>query len=380
MSTIDFYKNIEPMSDMYNLIRSDKFVPVPEDWDVIVTDIYKSTQAIEQGRYKDVNFIAASTIIAILNALPDVDIPFVFGGDGATLLIPNSFRGKISEVLVDICDIVQKRFELKLRAGLVPIKTLYEKNAEVKIAKHSISENYEQAIFKGGGLSVAEDLVKNGNGEFEINVPLNEGCADFTGLECRWEDIYSFKGESMSLIVKMVDERNGADNYEIVLKEIDHLYGPAGKRNPIGEEDIKLSFKKRGPDFESRILGKSKLLHTIKVWLSNLYANYLFKFGNEEWLRYKQLIKSTCDYEKFDDTLKVVLSGSPYQREQLLKILDKFEQNKKIVYGVLITNRTLMTCLIFERHGRQIHFIDAADGGYALAAKQLKEKWNKMIS
>ena len=75
-----------------------------------------------------------------------------------------------------------------------------------------------------------------------------------------------------------------------------------------------------------------------------------------------------------------MLSGSPYQREQLLKILDKFEQNKKIVYGVLITNRTLMTCLIFERHGRQIHFIDAADGGYALAAKQLKEKWNKMIS
>lgn len=117
----------------------------------------------------------------------------------------------------------------------------------------------------------------------------------------------------------------------------------------------------------------------LKVWIHNLYANYLFKYGNEEWLRYKQLVKSTCDYEKFDDTLKVVLSGSPYQREQLLKILDRYENEGKIVYGVLITDRALITCLIFERHGRQVHFIDAADGGYALAAKQLKEKLNKII-
>lgn len=108
MSTIDFYKNIEPMSDMYNLIRSDKFISIPEDWDVIVTDIYKSTDAIEKGRYKDVNFIAASTIIAVLNALPNVEIPFVFGGDGSTLLVPNLYREKISEVLIDISSIIQK--------------------------------------------------------------------------------------------------------------------------------------------------------------------------------------------------------------------------------------------------------------------------------
>ena len=49
MSSRDFYKNIEPMSDMYTLIRSDKFKPVPPDWDVIVTDIRKSTEAIQAG-------------------------------------------------------------------------------------------------------------------------------------------------------------------------------------------------------------------------------------------------------------------------------------------------------------------------------------------
>lgn len=380
MSTVDFYKNIVPVTDMYSLIRSDKFTPVPEDWDIIVTDIYKSTEAIQQGRYKDVNFVAASTIIAVLNAMTDVEIPFVFGGDGATLLIPSSFRLKICDVLIDVKNTVQKQFDLVLRTGLVPVKILYENGVTVFVAKHSISENYEQAIFKGGGLSFAEDLVKRGSEKFKINTELKEGCANFTGLECRWQDIYSFKGESMSLIVKLIEEENEPDNYNTVLKEIDHLYGPAAKRNPISEENIKLTFKKRGPAYEAKIQGKSKLFHTIRVWLANLYANYLFKYGNEEWLRYKQLVKSTCDYEKFDDTLKVVLSGSPYQREQLLKILDRYEQEKKIVYGVLITDRALITCLIFERHGRQVHFVDAADGGYALASKQLKEKLEKLKS
>ena len=378
MSTRNFYKNIEPMDDMYKLINSDKFNEVPHDWDVIVTDIYQSTRAIEQGRYKDVNFVAASTIIAVLNALPNIDIPFVFGGDGSTLLVPSVFRQQISDVLVDVKNTVSKQFNLIMRAGLVPVKDLVEKGIKLLVAKHSISENYVQAIFKGGGLSFAEDLVKSSSEKYEIDNELKAGCANFTGLECRWQDIYSFKGESMSLIVKLIEGESEEENYSTVLKEIDHLYGPAAKRNPIGEEDIKLTFKKRGPMYEAKIHGKAKWLHTIKVWLVNLYANYLFKFGNDEWLRYKKLVKSTCDYEKFDDTLKVVLSGSPYQREKLLEILDQFEKEKKIVYGVLITNRALITCLIFERHGRQVHFIDAADGGYALAAKQLKEKLAKL--
>jgi hypothetical protein len=33
-----------------------------------------------------------------------------------------------------------------------------------------------------------------------------------------------------------------------------------------------------------------------------------------------------------------------------------------------------MTCLVFERGGRQVHFVDGADGGYALAAKDMKQR------
>jgi hypothetical protein len=33
-----------------------------------------------------------------------------------------------------------------------------------------------------------------------------------------------------------------------------------------------------------------------------------------------------------------------------------------------------MTCLVFERGGQQVHFVDGADGGYALAAKDMKQR------
>jgi hypothetical protein len=34
----------------------------------------------------------------------------------------------------------------------------------------------------------------------------------------------------------------------------------------------------------------------------------------------------------------------------------------------------MLTCLIFERMGRQIHFVDGADGGFTLAAQDLKQR------
>jgi hypothetical protein len=37
---------------------------IPEDWWVVVADIEGSTQAIEAGRYKDVNTVGAACIVA----------------------------------------------------------------------------------------------------------------------------------------------------------------------------------------------------------------------------------------------------------------------------------------------------------------------------
>jgi hypothetical protein len=33
-----------------------------------------------------------------------------------------------------------------------------------------------------------------------------------------------------------------------------------------------------------------------------------------------------------------------------------------------------MTCLVFDRRGDHVHFVDGADGGYAMAALRMKER------
>jgi len=61
---------------------------VPDDWLVVVSDIKGSTKAIESGRYKEINILGGSSIIAVLNCIKNVEIPFVFGGDGESFVIP----------------------------------------------------------------------------------------------------------------------------------------------------------------------------------------------------------------------------------------------------------------------------------------------------
>ena len=61
---------------------------VPDDWLVVVSDIKGSTKAIVSGRYKEVNILGGSSIIPVLNCIKNVEIPFVFGGDGESFVIP----------------------------------------------------------------------------------------------------------------------------------------------------------------------------------------------------------------------------------------------------------------------------------------------------
>ncbi|WP_417786530.1 DUF3095 family protein [Tenacibaculum sp.] len=56
-----------------------------------------STAAVESGYSELVNLIASGSIIAALNIASkyEIDIPFFFGGDGATLLVPSVLLEKL---------------------------------------------------------------------------------------------------------------------------------------------------------------------------------------------------------------------------------------------------------------------------------------------
>jgi hypothetical protein len=98
------------------------------------------------------------------------------------------------------------------------------------------------------------------------------------------------------------------------------------------------------------------------------------KTGAFNWGDYKQIVSESTDFKKFDDVLRMVVSGTTQQRKKIIDYLEKKFQEGRLVYGFHVSDRALMTCLVFDRDGRQVHFVDGADGGYALAAKKMKER------
>src|SRR5689334_4489453 len=95
-----FYATIPPIKHITDITDSSHYYDVPADWHIALTDVRGSTKAIENGRYKDVNAVAAASITALLNVAGDQDIPFVFGGDGATTLIPESMLESAHDALL----------------------------------------------------------------------------------------------------------------------------------------------------------------------------------------------------------------------------------------------------------------------------------------
>ena len=93
-----------------------------------------------------------------------------------------------------------------------------------------------------------------------------------------------------------------------------------------------------------------------------------------DWGRYKEHIVNHSDYQKFDGMLRMVLSASEAQRLELTNWLEGRFRDGELAYGLHIAKEALVTCLIFEREGGHLHFIDGAGGGYALASTDLKNR------
>ena len=151
-----------------DLVVDDHYADAPTDWWVIITDVKGSTVAIENGRYKDVNTIGAATLAAIQNATGQLQFPFVFGGDGATALIPGQFKDAVERELSALRSLSSQQFDLSLRVGMVSVDELNRLGFPVTVGKYMLSGNYPLAIFRGGALTKAEELIKASEAKYEV--------------------------------------------------------------------------------------------------------------------------------------------------------------------------------------------------------------------
>ncbi|WP_108976559.1 DUF3095 domain-containing protein [Leptospira ryugenii] len=385
-----FYQALPPNPNFKSSFEKVSFVPVPDDWFILITDIAGSTKAIEEGRYKDVNTAGGLTAIAVANVYGHMDFPFVFGGDGVTFLLPVHFLFPIRSAIADTIGKVRQTFGLELRAGIVPVQALYEKGAQLFVSKFNASPHYNQCSIFGDGLVLAEAWVKQGEDEsYLVRETEKITSADFTGFTCRWEDIPSRKGEVISLILKPLDKDYTKASRLVtrVLNFIRTEFGEEEDYHPIAVETLETA---TGEYLEKEALahsgGKRNLFFFLR-WLKVKFETWVVRFAMHfhvplrsahyrlDQLKVYQVM--SADFRKFDGTLKMVMNGSKKNREALTLFLDELTLQKQIQYGIHVSDRSLMTCILKAGESQEVHFVDGADGGFALAAKMLKEKLNE---
>ena len=384
----DFYKNLKPFLQFSEAVQESHYADIPDDWMILITDVRGSTKAIEQGRYKDVNALGATAIIGVINALPNMEVPYVFGGDGATFAFPKQFESQISETLSMARWLAQNQFQLDLRVGLFSVREMRQnENLSFKVAKLKLSEDVKLAMFRGDGFQVAEDRLKDPTLENQFLDQFAATPADpdrFAGLECRWNPLTPKNGKVASLIVlaRNQDEKR-QQVYTSILQWVEmNLKGE--ESSPVSLASLPLTWPPQ--DLYAEIKVRTAQLGLLKkgfYWFNALFTSLLAMiliktrtslgpFKPKEYL--SQLI-SQSDHRKFENALKMILDCSNADADKLRNYLTELYKKEEIYFGLYLSDKAIMTCMVFSLENH-LHLIDGADGGYALAAKELKRQMN----
>ncbi|MFD1258309.1 DUF3095 domain-containing protein [Mucilaginibacter terrae] len=374
----DFYSQLPisplPLGDL--LLNEKLFSTVPNSWHVIITDIKSSTEAVLSGSHENVNLIATGSIVSVLNLAFDMNItiPFFFGGDGATFIVPPCLINKAMQVLSLYKASTLTNFNLELRTGTVPVKTIYEQGFHLHIAKYRSSKSFYIPIILGNGLNYAEKIIK-GDDYLLSGHDTTVDELNLTGMQCRWDKILppENKEEVVTLLVAALHHKGQAAAFSKIMKKIEAIYGPHRKRQPISVSRLKLvtTFNRIGLEMRTR-LGQFKWLHLVQTWAVNLFGHVFFLTRRGR--AYLKSLVEMSDTLVIDGKINTVISGNIKQREALQQYLDELEASGEIIYGLHVSNASVMSCYVRDMKDGHIHFVDGSDGGYTQAARVIKGK------
>ncbi|MGM9478205.1 DUF3095 domain-containing protein [Pedobacter sp. GSP4] len=379
-----FYSNLPinklPLAQL--LVKSQLFKAVPVDWHVIITDIKSSTSAVNSGLHENVNLVATGSIVAVLNIAfkANIAIPFFFGGDGATFILPPSIVGDVMKSLLKYRENTRENFNLDLRTGIIAVKEIYKQGHKLHISRFSSSATFSIPIVLGDGLAYAEKVIKGDDYLLSGHDSISDEL-DLSGMQCRWDKIEPPENseEVVTLIVIAQSSEQQAAVFSKVVHHLDQIYGAPDKRQPISVPKLifKTSFNSLGKEMKHR-LGKINFAALIKSWFINIYG-YIY-FRTESGKKYLRQLVEMSDTLVIDGRINTVITGTEKQRLALQRELDRLEKNKELMYGLYVSGESIMSCYVRDLEDDHIHFVDGSEGGYTQAAGVLKEKIRDKLS
>ncbi len=357
------------------------FCTVPEGWEIVLTDIRGSSVAVDSGMHKAVNLIATGSIVCVLNIAHkhQVMIPFFFGGDGATFLVPGSLVEEILETLWVYHEQIADNFGLTLRVGNVSVAKVYASGQKLKIAKFSSSTKFIIPMIIGNGLNYAEHLIKSA---VTLNPVKNPGQfeVDLSGLQCRWDQIPPpvDDNEVVTLLASATQLNDQGPAFSKVLTELDNIYGIPQIRQPISESKLRINSSLRDVGMAMLVrAGTKKWYAVLKEWFSVAYEYLYFRTGSGK--TYLMTLVEMSDTLVLDGRINTVISGNREQRERLLSALQALEKSGEILFGIYVSHASIMSCYVPDHMDGNIHFVDGSGGGYTQASRMLKAKINNLL-
>jgi len=375
--TATFTRSLPVGAEFRSVLDDGLYSPAPEDWLIAVSDVVGSRKAIAAGRYKAVNMAGVALISALMNALDTHDLPYIFGGDGAAVIISPADRDIVADTMASTAAWVRDELGLELRAALVPVSVVRAEGHDVLVQATRVSDAIRNYAFQGGGLSRAEALMKEGR--YAIAPAPAGSKPDLTGLSCRWSPIKPENGKIVSIIIEPGDGTGG--KFPEVAQKLLDLVGMQrpGGGSPMPPSGPTGRWPPEGLDMEARASRGQRSLVAQKaaLYLWTLIAWIIISaginVGSFNAKRYREFTSLNTDYRKFQDGLRVTVSLGDSELTRLNEFLESERVAKNLRYGLCVQDSAILTCYVpsvtSETH---FHFLDGAGGGYAQAAENMK--------
>ena len=363
-----------PLSDL--LMEEHLFYKIPGNWHVVITDVKDSTAAVQAGLHETINLVATGSIVAVLNIAykANLTVPFFFGGDGATFIIPASILDIAMQALHLHRENTKTNFNLDLRVGHVPVAEIYEEQHALNISKFRTAVLFDIPVLLGDGLMYAEKKIKGPGYKFAALEAIKEEL-DLSGMQCRWDRIKPPENyfEVVSLLVIAREGVKQSLAFKKVMDKVEAIYGTPQTRTPIsiGKLKLKATLAKIGMEMRAR-MGGFRPFYLLANWIKTLLGYFYFK--TKKGKVYLHNLVDMSDTLIIDGKINTVISGTAQQRELLEAALKKIERDGEILYGLYVSNESIMSCYVRNMNDRHIHFVDGAGGGYTNAAGVLKQK------